>query len=150
MCIRDRYINAHFVPIYLSSEAYVAGEYGAEEKELLKKIRRNAAAKNLSVGTVHVFMMDGDLDVADTLHVAKATDTKSLMKFMTLNALRMQAKKGKRLLPIRRQSIPTQISDDQLVVRVSAQFEEAQPIPVESWVVLDEKEWKEFLSLIHI
>jgi len=139
------YINEHFVPIYLSNEAYAAGKLGSQEKYLLEKIRRNAAAKNLTVGTVQVYMMNGDLDVTDTLHVGKASQTEELMKFMTVNALRMQAKKGKRLLPIRRQSIPSNVKDNELVVRVSAQFKELQPMPVESWVVLEEKEWQEFM-----
>lgn len=139
------YINENFVPIYLSNEAYSAGNLGAEEKQLLGKIRRSASSKNLTVGSVQVYILDGDLSVADTLHVAKASQDKELMKFMTLNALRMQAKKGKRLLPIRRQSIPSDTKENQLVVRVSAQFEKLQPIPVESWVVLDEKEWQEFI-----
>jgi thioredoxin-related protein len=49
------YIQAHFVPVYLSNEDYKSGKFGTKEQQLLRDIRRKTEAKGIRAGSVQVY-----------------------------------------------------------------------------------------------
>jgi hypothetical protein len=66
-------LNRYYIPVFTSNEDYAgAGAAGPEERAELNRIRQEGYAKNLSVGTVHVFVLGPDGSLRDTLHVADA------------------------------------------------------------------------------
>ena len=72
-------LNRHFVPVYVVNEDYARkGSAPAEEKSELQAIFKQGHAAKKSVGSVHVYILNAEGNLIDSMHVAEAAKTKQL------------------------------------------------------------------------
>src|SRR3954469_18011570 len=88
-------LNRSFVPVYLSNEDYAEGGPVPEaERRERDRIIREAAARGLSTGTVHVYILDPDGHAADSAHVAEGAKLAVLPKLRDGNIRRSRPDPG--------------------------------------------------------
>jgi hypothetical protein len=76
-------LNTYFVPVYISNEDYQeAGVAPPEEKAELRRIFQEGYAANLSVGTVHVYLLRPNGRLLDTMHTAPAANPQNLIPML--------------------------------------------------------------------
>ena len=98
-------LNTCFVPVYLSQEDLdTEGKGLASDKEAYQRMIRDAAAKGLSTGTVHAFVLTPDGSPLDSLHVAEAAKTKTLLAMLDRAIAKLKVEPGRPLVPPRPQS----------------------------------------------
>src|SRR4051812_7200689 len=79
-------LNRSFVPVYLSNEDYAdGGPAPRAEKAERDRIFAEARAAGLSVGTVHVYVLDPAGHAADSAHVAEGAKTDVLVALLERN-----------------------------------------------------------------
>jgi|GEM_PF-5407926 len=139
------FIHAHFVPIYLSNEAYKAGKYGLDERDLLVSIRRNAKLKGMRAGSVQVYVLTPAGDVVGVLPVSIASKDNQLQTFLRTTAEAHKLKAGPRLIKKPSSTTTATSTSSQLAVRVAAQYKPRQKIMVEDLVLLEPHEWQVFV-----
>src|SRR4026208_2194642 len=72
-------LNRYFVPVYVVNEDYARkGCAPAEEKTELQRIFKEGHAAKKSVGSVHVYVLNPDGKLIDSMHVAEAAKPKVL------------------------------------------------------------------------
>jgi hypothetical protein len=100
-------LNRSFVPVYLSNEDY-SGDSPAPpaERRERDRILREAAAKGLSTGTVHVYILDPEGHAADSAHVAEGAKVDVLTKFLDRNVERFRPAPGSPVVAPRPQATP--------------------------------------------
>jgi len=98
-------LNRSFVPVYLSNEDYAEGGPvpGAERRER-DRIVREAAAKGLSTGTVHVYILDPEGHAVDSAHVAEGARLDVLRRLLDRNVARFRPEPGPPACPPRPQA----------------------------------------------
>ena len=138
------FIHTHFVPIFLSNEAYKSGKFGADERDLLVKIRRKAKSKGMRAGSVQVYLLSPDGEVVDVLPVAKASQRGELLTFLRKAAEDHKLQAGPRLITTRSNATNPTTTDSQLAVHLAAQYKPRQKIMVEDWILLEPHEWQVF------
>jgi hypothetical protein len=76
-------LNRYFVPVYLSNEDYRDdGPAPAEERAELLRIHQQASAAQLSVGTVHAFVLGPDGQVLDSMHTVEVAKPERLVAML--------------------------------------------------------------------
>lgn len=139
------YIQTHFIPIYVSNEDYKSGKFGAEEQARLLDIRRKTEAKGIRAGSVQVYLVTSEQEVADALVVSQASQITKLMPFLRKTVEATGTIPGKPVVAVKQQSRAPATKPSQLALRITAQYRPRQKIMVEDWLVLDEEAWRSFL-----
>jgi hypothetical protein len=115
-------LNAYFVPVYLAQEDLAAdGAAPQSEKAEYQRIFREALAQGLSTGTVHVFLIAPDGKPLDSLHVAHAAKTDTLLAMLDRAIEKLKLEPGKPLIEPRPQSCPPKCEDGSLVLHLASQ-----------------------------
>jgi hypothetical protein len=144
-------LNRHFVPVYVVNEDYaIDGPAPAEEKAERDRIFREGHAANLSVGTVHVYLLSPEGRLLDSMHVAHAARTTNLIAGLekTIAALKVQG--GESVVPLAPQSRPPSCEPNSLVLHLTARSLDGRgawsDFPVEDWIVLSREEQRQFID----
>ena len=88
-------MNRYFVPVYLSNEDHDEdGPAPVPERHERDRVLRESAAKGLSTGTVHVYILDPDGHAADSAHVAEGAKLDVLTKLLRRNIERFRPEPG--------------------------------------------------------
>jgi hypothetical protein len=142
-------LNAYFVPVYVVNEDYRdGGTAPKEEKAEVNRIYREALAKKLSAGSVHVYVANSKGDVIDTRHVAEAANAKALVEFLDNIIARLGTPKGETLVVPKPQSAPPKCEDGSLVLHLVARplaGGGSWPGTAEDWIAYDSDEIKKLL-----
>lgn len=132
-------LNAGFVPVYVVNEDYREGGPAPEgEKAEVRRIYLEALGKNLSAGSVHVYVLDPKGEVIGTRHVAEAADTDALLAFLDGIIAKLGTPKGKPLVRPRPQSVPPKAPAGSLVLHLVARGLDgggSWPGTAENWIV---------------
>src|SRR5437763_3318562 len=100
-------LNRSFVPVYLSNEDYAEGGPAPEaERRERDRIVREAGARGLSTGTVHVYVLDPEGRAVDSAHVADGTKPGALQRLLDRNVARFRPASGPPPSPPRPQATP--------------------------------------------
>src|SRR3954469_14122747 len=100
-------LNRSFVPVYLSNEDYAPGGPAPEaERRERDRVLREAAARGLSTGTVHVYVLDPEGHAVDSAHVAEAAKLDVLRRLLERNVARFRPEPGPPPCPPRPQAPP--------------------------------------------
>jgi hypothetical protein len=114
-------LNAFFVPVYAVNEDYRAdGVVPKDEQAEYLRVYREALAKKLSAGTVHVYVLNPKGEVVGTRHVADAAKTQELIAFLDEVVARLGTKSGKLLAEPKAQSAPPEHPKGSLVLHLAA------------------------------
>lgn len=140
------YINQHFIPVFISNEDVLSGKVGHDEKQLLLDIRKSAREQGLSDGTVHVYLVKTDLQVADVLHVAKASDIKLLMPWLRSISRRLNTTPGPVVVPPSSTTKQPKLKPGELLLQAKSQFNDRLSSYVDDWIVLQQAEWMQFVE----
>jgi len=142
-------LNACFVPVYAVNEDHRDGGRAApEEKAQLRRIYRDALAKQLSTGTVHVYVLDSRGEVLDTRHVADAAKTRDLLAFLDGIVSRLGTPRGKPLVQPTAQSRPPSSPHGSLALHLVARSLDGRGSwdgTAEDWIVYTPQELKKLL-----
>ena len=142
-------LNAYFVPVYVVNEDYRdAGPATKEEKAEVNRIYREALAKKLSAGSVHVYVTSPKGDVIDTRHVAEAAKPTALVEFLDNIVAKLGTPKGETLVTPKPQSAPPKCDDGSLVLHLVARplaGGGSWPGTAEDWITYDSDEVKKLL-----
>ena len=100
-------LNRSFVPVYLSNEDYAEGGPAPQaERRERDRILREAAAKGLSTGTVHVYVLDPEGHAVDSAHVAEGAKLDVLRRLLDRNVARFRPEPGPPAVAPRPQAPP--------------------------------------------
>ncbi len=100
-------LNRHFVPVYLSNEDYAEdGPAPEDERHERDRVLRESAAKGLSTGTVHVYILDPNGNAADSAHVAEGAKLDVLTGLLDRNIRRFRPEPGPPVVAPRAQATP--------------------------------------------
>src|SRR5262245_9071038 len=114
-------LNAYFVPVYLSQEDLTAeGTALASDKTEYQRMFRAALDKGLSTGTVHAFVVAPDGKPLDSLHVAEAAKTKSLVAMLDRAIATLKVEGGKPLAAPKPQSCAPECKSGSLVLHLTS------------------------------
>ena len=95
-------LNRRFVPVYLSNEDYAdAGPAPEAERRERDRVVREAAARGLSTGTVHVYILDPEGHAVDSAHVAEGAKLDVLLGLLERNIARLRPEPGPPACPPR-------------------------------------------------
>ncbi|MEX2026098.1 MAG: hypothetical protein WEH44_02340 [Pirellulaceae bacterium] len=114
-------LNACFVPVYLSQEEL--GEDGdalATDEQDYRRMIRAAGERGLSTGTVHAFVLAPDRQPLDSLHVAEAAKTKTLLAMLDRAIATLKIEAGKPLAAPRPQSCAPDCQRGSLVLHLTS------------------------------
>src|SRR5688572_30748539 len=76
-------LNQYFVPVYVVNEDYSRkGPAPAEEKAELQRVFKEGHAAKKSVGSVHVYLLNPEGGLMDSMHVAEAAKVKNLQAML--------------------------------------------------------------------
>src|SRR5687767_4517907 len=99
-------LNEYFVPVYVVNEDYARkGPAPAEEKSELQRIFKEGHAAKKSVGSVHVYILNPEGSLIDSMHVAEAAKPKSLSAMLRKTADELKLRPGDPVAKVRPQSI---------------------------------------------
>src|SRR4051812_25044491 len=135
-------LNRSFVPVYLSNEDYsYQGAAPRVEKRERDRIFAEARAAKLSVGTVHVYVLDPAGHAVDSAHVAEGAKTDVLIALLERNVARFHPKPGPPLAAPRPQAPRPECEPGGLVLHLVARSLDGRGawggvIP-EDWFVLE-------------
>lgn len=88
-------LNRYFVPVYIANEDYRdAGKVPVEERRELRRIHKEGYSKNLSVGTVHAYVLSPAGDLMDSLHVAQAAKPENMKTMLQRTVQKLGTKAG--------------------------------------------------------
>ena len=100
-------LNRSFVPVYLSNEDYAEGGPAPRAEQLERdRILRESAAKGLSTGTVHVYVLDTEGHAVDSAHVAEGAKLDVLRRLLERNVARFHPEPGPPAVAPRPQAPP--------------------------------------------
>ena len=134
-------LNQYFVPVYVVNEDYgKRGPAPAEEKAELQRIFKEGHAAKKSVGSVHVYILNPEGRLIDSMHVAEAAKTKSLEAMLRKNVDDLHLRPGNLVAKVRPQSAAPACDSDSLVVHLVSRSVDGRgawsEFPVENWIVL--------------
>ena len=138
-------LNSYFVPVYTVNEDYSSkGSAPAEEKAERKRIFQQGHEAKLSVGTVHVYLLAPDGRLVDTMHVAKAAKSQSLITMLEKTVGILKTVSGQPVVPPAPQSCLPPSEKNSLVLHLVARSLDGRgawsDFPVENWIVLSQAE----------
>src|SRR5258708_22667009 len=110
-------LNRAFVCVYTVNEDYRGdGCAPAAERAELQRIHQEGYKKNLSVGTVHAYVLTPDGHTHDSLHVASAARTDRLLAMLERSVSHFKPKEGKTIVAPAPQSAPPKAPADALLL----------------------------------
>ena len=145
-------LNRYFVPVYVVNEDYSRkGPAPAEEKAELQRIFKEGHAAKKSVGSVHVYILNPNGKLIDSMHVAEAAKTKVLAAMLQRNVEELKAKPGAPVAKVAPQSAPpASDGEDSKVLHLVSRSVDGRgawtEFPVENWIVLTAAEQKGLLA----
>lgn len=135
-------LNTYFVPVYVSNEDY--GDDPAvspEEKSERDRIFREAHKAELSVGSVHVYILSPTGQPIESLHVANAAKTATLVEKLQAAVDRLKTPAGSPVAPVRPQAVRPDAAKDALVLHLTARSQKPgggwAEFPAENWLQLN-------------
>ena len=141
-------LNSSFVPVYTVNEEYAkTGPAPAEEKAERERIFQEGYKAKMSVGTVHVYILNPDGKLIDSLHVAEAAKPEKLAAALEKTVKALNISPGKPLVKPHPQSIAPKATADSLVLHLTSRTTHGGAwagIPGEDWIVLDRASQKNF------
>lgn len=142
-------LNAYFVPFYSVNEDHEASGSAAEtEKREVDRIRREALSKQMSSGSVHVYIMSPSGAVLGTLHVADASQPEKLIALMDRVVREQKTQAGKPVVKPTPQSFAPKCERGGIVLHLTS-----RPLKgggswdgiSENWITLDVNEVQSLL-----
>lgn len=114
-------LNSLFVPVYAVNEDYRAKDVVPKEEQAeYLRIYRETLSKNLSAGTVHVYILNPKGEVIGSRHVAEAAKTKELITFLDEMTSQLGTKAGMPIVEPKAQSLAPPHAGDALVLHLAA------------------------------
>jgi hypothetical protein len=144
-------LNNYFVPVYVVNEDYARkGPAPAEEKAELQRIFKEGHAAKRSVGSVHVYILNPEGKLIDSMHVAEAAKPKVLTAMLQKNVDELKLRPGTPVAKVRPQSAPPVCAEDSLVLHLVSRSVDGRgawtDFPVENWIILTADEQKALLA----
>ena len=141
-------LNSYFVPVYTVNEDYAKnGTAPKEEKAERERIFKAGYAAKKSVGSVHVYLLSPDGEFIDSLHVAEAAKSKTLIALLEKTATDLKLNKGNPVMRLRPQSEVPACEKDCLALHLTARSLDGKgawsEFPVENWIVLSPADQRE-------
>ncbi len=143
-------LNSDFVCVYTANENYSGTKGGApaEERHELERIRQEARAKQLSVGTVHAYVLTPDGHPFDSLHVGEAAKPGKTIAMLERAVEQFKPKPGGPVVPPEAQSSPPAAPSDSMTLHLVSRADDRGSwgqIPAENWIVLRPEQWSKLL-----
>ncbi len=140
-------LNHYFVPVYVVNEDYARkGPAPAEEKAELQAVFKEGYATKKSVGTVHVYILNPEGRLVDSVHVAEAAKPKTLEATLRKAIADLKLKRGDPVVKPHPQSTAPTCDADSLVLHLVSRSVDGRgawtDFPVEDWIVLSPAEQK--------
>jgi hypothetical protein len=143
------YLNRYFVPVYTSNEEYDKdGSAPAEEKAERNRIWSAALKAGKSSGTVHVYLLDGDGQFLDSMHVAEAARPGKLLDLLRKTVEGQKVAGGKTVVAPVCQSTRPKCDDGEVALHLTARGSGRgswREFPSENWIILDKAARKAIL-----
>jgi hypothetical protein len=143
-------LNSYFVPVYVSNEDYRdEPAVSAAEKAERDRVFREARKAELSVGTVHVYILSPDGEPIDSLHVANAAKTATLVEKLQAAVDHLKTPPGSTVGRIRSQAVRPDVADGSLVLHLTARSQKPggawAEFPAENWLQLSSGDQQKLL-----
>lgn len=151
-------LNRYFVPVYTANEDYRgSGSAPPEERAELRRIHQEGYQLQLSVGTVHGYVLSPEGKTMDSVHVARAA--KELLPMLQRAIEKLGTRAGEPLVPPAPQSAPP-AAPGSPVLHVTARYLERREgrlelirtssgdwsaMPGEDWLALSEAQQQKLL-----
>ena len=147
-------LNRYFVPVYTVNDEYARnGSAPAGEKAERERIFREGYAAKMSVGTVHVYILNPEGHLIDSMHVADASKPEQLLATLNKAVAALQIKPGPPAVTPCPQSCAPSSGTNGLTLHLVARLLEGKGawggIPGEDWIVLDPREQQALFSSVH-
>lgn len=145
-------LNAHFVCVFTSNEDYYGGTASVPKDELkeLERIHHEGYDAKMSVGSVHVYLLDPDGKLQSTLHVAAAAEKGKLQQALDRMVERCKVPAGKPVAtPVPLSGVFQKTPPGGALIHVTARREGRGSwgeFPGENWPAFTADEWKRFLT----
>jgi hypothetical protein len=144
-------LNQYFVPVYVVNEDYARkGPAPAEEKSELQRIFKEGHAAKKSVGSVHVYILNADGKLIDSMHVAEAAKPKVLTAMLQKTVTELSLRPGAPVAKVQPQSAPPVCEEDSLLLHLVSRSVDGRgawtDFPVENWIVLTADEQKALMA----
>src|SRR6185503_2811493 len=112
-------LNGYFIQVYVVNEDYARkGPAPAEEKTELQRIFKEGYAAKKSVGSVHVYVLNPDGHLRDSMHVAEAAKPKALAAMLQTTVDELKLRPGTAVAKVRPQSAAPGCDEGSLVLHL--------------------------------
>ena len=140
-------LNQYFVPVYVVNEDYARkGCAPAEEKTELQSIFKEGYAAKKSVGSVHVYILNPEGKLIDSMHVAEAAKPKVLAAMLQRNVDELKLRPSAPVARVRPQAAPPTSEPGSLLLHLVSRSVDGKgawtEFPVENWIELSPEEQK--------
>lgn len=144
-------LNQYFVPVYVVNEDYARkGPAPAEEKAELQRIFKEGHAAQKSVGSVHVYILNPEGSLIDSMHVAEAAKPKNLSAMLRKTVDELKLRPSDPVAKVRPQSTAPVCEPGSLVLHLVSRSVDGRgawtDFPVENWIVLSAGEQQTLLA----
>jgi hypothetical protein len=144
-------LNQYFVPVFVVNEDYARkGPAPAEEKAELQRIFKEGHAAKKSVGSVHVYILNPEGKLIDSMHVAEAAKPKNLAAMLQNTVNQLNLRPSAPVAKVRPQSAAPACDQGSLVLHLISRSIDGRgawtDFPVENWIVLTPDDQKGLLS----
>jgi len=144
-------LNQYFVPVYAVNEDYAKkGCAPPEEKAELQRIFKEGHAAKKSVGSVHVYILNPNGKLVDSMHVAEAAKPKVLTAMLQKTVSELKLRPSAPVAKVRPQSAPPACEEGSLLLHLVSRSIDGKgawtEVPGEDWVVLTAEEQKALLA----
>jgi hypothetical protein len=144
-------LNQYFVPVYVVNEDYARkGPAPAEEKTELQRIFKAGHAAKKSVGSVHVYILNPEGKLIDSMHVAEAAKPKVLTAMLQKTVDELKLRPSPPVAKVQPQSAPPVCGEGSLLLHLVSRSVDGRgawtDFPVENWIVLTADEQKALMA----
>ncbi|HKQ39748.1 MAG TPA: hypothetical protein VJ063_16845 [Verrucomicrobiae bacterium] len=144
-------LNQYFVPVYVVNEDYAKnGCAAAEEKAELQRIFKEGHVAKKSVGSVHVYILNPDGKLIDSMHVAEAAKPKVLTAMLQKTMTDLKLRPSAPVAKVHPQSAAPVSDEGSLRLHLVSRSTDGKgawtEFPVENWVVLTAEEQRALLA----
>jgi len=144
-------LNQYFVPVYVVNEDYARkGPAPAEEKAELQRIFKEGHTAKKSVGSVHVYVLNPEGKLIDSMHVAEAAKPKVLAAMLQKTVDELKLRPNAPVAKVRPQSAPPACDEGSLMLHLVSRSVDGRgawtEFPGENWIVLTADDQKALLS----
>ena len=144
-------LNQYYVPVYVVNEDYARkGCAPAEEKAELQHIFKEGHAAKKSVGSVHVYILNPEGKLIDSMHVAEAAKPKVLTAMLQKTVTDLKLRPGGAVAKVHAQAAPPAAEEGSLLLHLVSRSTDGKgawtEFPVENWIVLTAEEQNALLA----